>query len=1200
MSSDRLQTLLDATVGDLVTADYDSAQDINALGSSLDMLCDIASAAGYVRITHAFRHAIGLIHDVAAVKASERAQGINSLNELFSAIQLAVRPGSDPDKANLPSFLEPVSPAFDSGSATAPDLLYFLPEHLDPELFTEYIADQEGVLATLENLLISIEKNPDVETAEALRRLLHTLKGEAGVFELRQVEHLCHLTEDLLDVKYDCIPVEALLTVKDWLKHCFDTLKSSRHVPPYTPDIQKHIVRDTYSPGLQPASAQPVSSSVHSFELSPFIDPEIFRIFIEEQLCALEKMEQLILLLQQGPDSEAEVELKSIFHTLNGGSGVCGLTDVEHVCCFVEDVMEKESACLVSKNLLDAKHWLQNVFDALKVGHSPPVPPDNLLEHIAQSCIHMPSEVSRNEDSSDGIFDDMVFNNFAEELQTLSAALETMVLKFEKHPDSAILDDLKRLFHTLKGESGVLGLHDIEKLCHMVEDLLETDPQSLRVDALLAAKDFLSRCCSAFKNHAPIPELTTTMLDMLAPPEDGCSIDNDNQPLAMVNNPDKGAVEITAEPQEGIAGSTDGAGQCDTFQNLLTADLDLLSDFVSEVKEHIHNIDDRLLSLENNPDDSDLLNAVFRVFHTIKGAAGFLALDDISRLSHITENLLDSARKGELQLRGDSIDVVFEAVDEMKNLVNTIEAAIASGDGSYSSSETLAGLIGKIKQVLSVEPVSELSKPVMKTSDAGDSEMPTITSGSIISEKNEKSAVPGFSSPVSGQNSENTDSAFAENALDGVECDADKFLEIFDETEGQDKEQMVSDSARKSVQQSRAKIRESIKVDAENLDKLIDAIGELVIIEAMIRQDSSIQDTSTSNMQRNIAQMNKIIRELQTLGMSLRMIPIKATFQKMARVVRDLAKKSNKKIEFSMSGEETMLDKSVVDRIGDPLIHLVRNAVDHGIEATGRDRALAGKDPGGEITLTAFHKGGNIYVEIQDDGRGLNREAIQERAIEKGLIREDHQLSDHEIYNLILLPGFSTARKVTDVSGRGVGMDVVKRTIEDLRGNIDITSNSGEGTTISLRLPLTLAIIDGMLVRIGEERYIIPTLSIVESVRPSLDDINSIANSGEMVVIRDKMIPLFRLSGLFNITGANQCIEDSIVIVVEDSGRKTGIMVDELLGQQSTVIKSLGALKGLTGISGGSIMSDGTVGIILDIAGIVKLAIGEKNIDENI
>jgi len=273
------------------------------------------------------------------------------------------------------------------------------------------------------------------------------------------------------------------------------------------------------------------------------------------------------------------------------------------------------------------------------------------------------------------------------------------------------------------------------------------------------------------------------------------------------------------------------------------------------------------------------------------------------------------------------------------------------------------------------------------------------------------------------------------------------------------------------------------------------------------------------------------------------------------------------------------------------LIHLVRNSVDHGIESSSEQRVKEGKNAAGKIELTAFHKGGNIYIEIKDDGRGLNKNVIIEKAKERGLMREGQSLSDREIYNFIFLPGFSTAQKVTDVSGRGVGMDVVKRTIEDLRGNIDIVSAPGNGTTFSLRLPLTLAIIDGMLVRIGSERYIIPTLSIVEAIRPKQGDIATIVNRGEMIKIREKLIPLFRLARLFKIESAQQDPTEGIVIVVEDSGKMTGIMVDELLGQQSTVIKSLGAfMKGLVGISGGSIMSDGKVGIIVDIAGIVKLA----------
>ena len=390
-----------------------------------------------------------------------------------------------------------------------------------------------------------------------------------------------------------------------------------------------------------------------------------------------------------------------------------------------------------------------------------------------------------------------------------------------------------------------------------------------------------------------------------------------------------------------------------------------------------------------------------------------------------------------------------------------------------------------------------------------------------------------------------------------------------------------------------------IKIDSENLDRLVDAIGELVIIESMITQDPTLKNSGSAKLLKSVSQMNKITRELQQLSMSLRMIPVRATFQKMARVVRDLSKKSDKLVAFNTNGEDTMLDKSVVDRIGDPLIHLVRNSVDHGIELSPDDRVNAGKDKTGQIELNAFHKGGNIHIEITDDGRGLDREAILKKAMDKGLIREGQSLSEREIYNLILLPGFSTAKKVTDVSGRGVGMDVVKRNIEDLRGNIEISSKPGNGSLISLKLPLTLAIIDGMLVRIGNEKYIIPTLSVVKSIRPEPEDISTIINKGEMVKIRDDLIPLFRLSRLFNIKKAKTELSEGIVVVVEDSGKMTGLLVDELLGQQSTVIKNLGAsMKGLTGISGGSILTDGQVGLILDVAGIIKIATtsGESNI----
>jgi two-component system chemotaxis sensor kinase CheA len=321
------------------------------------------------------------------------------------------------------------------------------------------------------------------------------------------------------------------------------------------------------------------------------------------------------------------------------------------------------------------------------------------------------------------------------------------------------------------------------------------------------------------------------------------------------------------------------------------------------------------------------------------------------------------------------------------------------------------------------------------------------------------------------------------------------------------------------------------------------------------------------------------------------MMPVKSTFQKMGRLVHDLAKRTGKKVELAVSGEDTELDKGVVDGIGDPLVHMIRNAVDHGLEATSEARVKAGKPETGRIDLRAFHKGGNIVIEVQDDGRGLDREAILKKATERGLIREGEQLSDRDIFNLIFLPGFSTAKVVTDVSGRGVGMDVVRKNIDALRGQVEIQSQAGVGTKFSIRLPLTLAIIDGMVVRVGRERYIIPTISIVMSLRTRTGDVKSILNRGEMLSFQGDLIPLFRIDRTFGIEGAVSVPEDGLVIIVEEDGRRAGLLADALLGQQQIVIKTLGeSMRGIPGISGGAIMPDGNVGLIMDVGGLVRLS----------
>lgn len=381
-----------------------------------------------------------------------------------------------------------------------------------------------------------------------------------------------------------------------------------------------------------------------------------------------------------------------------------------------------------------------------------------------------------------------------------------------------------------------------------------------------------------------------------------------------------------------------------------------------------------------------------------------------------------------------------------------------------------------------------------------------------------------------------------------------------------------------------SQIKESILVDTERLDKIINMIGELVIAESMVIQSREIRQIQSQELNRHLAQMDKITRELQETGLSLRMVPIRSTFQKMSRLIRDISKKSGKSIECVMSGEETELDKTLVDKIGEPLLHIIRNAADHGIEHAADQRINSGKPKNGTIWIRAFHKSGNIQIEIEDDGRGLNKASIMKKAKELGLAFSESRLSDHDIHNLIFEPGFSTSEEVTDLSGRGVGMSVVKTTIESLRGHVDVQTVEGKGTTFIIKIPLTLAIIDGMIVRTGNDRFIIPTHSIVSSNKIEPDNITTVVNQGDMILVLDHLIPLYNLSVLLHIRERGECGTSPLMVVVESGNRRIALGVDELIGKQQIVIKSLGeSMKNIPGISGAAIMADGKVGLIIDV-----------------
>lgn len=594
--------------------------------------------------------------------------------------------------------------------------------------------------------------------------------------------------------------------------------------------------------------------------------------------------------------------------------------------------------------------------------------------------------------------------------------------------------------------------------------------------------------------------------------------------------------------------------------NLKESDTELLGEFINEGNEHCATAEEMLMELEADSENKDAIDSIFRSFHTIKGAAGFLEVKPISVLSHESETLLDMARKKEITVSGKAADLIFESIDVMRSLLKGVGIAMKSGD-EYDGTEIVSSLVKRLRKLIA-DPKSNI--------ETADEEAPRL--GEVLVDMGAVTETE------------------VKEALREKAAPKEKIGETLIR-QGKVNDRAVDHALR---EQQRAKkdtaVKEMVKIDTERLDRLVDTIGELVIAESMVGQDEEILEKASTKMTKNISHLNKITRELQEMGMAMRLVPVKSTFQKLARAVRDLSRRSGKKVNLELIGEEVEVDRSIVENIGDPLMHMVRNSVDHGLE-TPEIRKANGKTEVGNIWIRAFHKGGNIYFEIEDDGQGLDKEKILAKAVDKGLISGGKELSDKEIYNLILQAGFSTASKVTDISGRGVGMDVVRRNVDVMRGHLEIDSKLGRGSKFSMKLPLTLAIIDGMLVCVGNEEYIIPTLSVVESLKLTDDIINTVNEKCEMIDLRGEMLPLFRVRDLFDLPSSNEPGADSTVVIIDDMERRVGLSVDKLLGQRQTVIKSLGSMfEKQKWISGGAILSDGSIGLIIDVGGIIKLS----------
>ncbi|MDM8535228.1 chemotaxis protein CheA [Desulfobacterales bacterium HSG17] len=583
-------------------------------------------------------------------------------------------------------------------------------------------------------------------------------------------------------------------------------------------------------------------------------------------------------------------------------------------------------------------------------------------------------------------------------------------------------------------------------------------------------------------------------------------------------------------------------------------DMEILVDFISEAGENLDSIEINLIELEQDPENKDIINDIFRPFHTIKGVSGFLSLTKINKLSHATENFLDSARSGDFIINDTATDVILESVDTLKQLLDKVQEGTETGFIPPSNEINIEALSDKLKKLQAAlasgdtEPIGEI----------------LVQKGNLTSQDLDQALETQKDQP---------DKKIGEILIDENKVAPTQVASAL----------MKQKQAVKQVKKQPAATQ--VKVSTQKLDDLVDFAGELVIAQSMLKQKT----VNDSDLSQSVTQLGQIVSNMQVIAMSMRMIPIKATFMKMIRLVRDLSRKSGKQINLTMEGEDTEIDRNVVDALYEPMVHMIRNSCDHGIEEN-QFRLEQGKPSQGEVVLRAYHKGGHIIIEIDDDGKGLDKDRILEKAMSTGLITSGDQMTDAQIYDLIMQPGFSTAKEITDVSGRGVGMDVVRSGIERFRGQLNIESEKGKGSKFTISFPLTLAIIDGMLVRVEDERYVIPTMAIQKAFKPADDEYYTVEGKSEMIKDRGNLVPLIRLHEMFGSNKGKKDIQDSIVVVVESKDEKRALLVDELLGKDEYVIKSLGnSLENIDGLAGGAILADGRVGLILDIHGIFKL-----------
>ena len=627
---------------------------------------------------------------------------------------------------------------------------------------------------------------------------------------------------------------------------------------------------------------------------------------------------------------------------------------------------------------------------------------------------------------------------------------------------------------------------------------------------------------------------------------------------------------------------------------------ELKAGFLEEAAQLLADAEQCFLDLEKNSNDSSGIEKIFRLAHNLKGSAGAVGFAEVASFTHRLESFILKIKNKEKVVDTDVVNLLLRSNDHLRAMVETLQGDMsASFDSSALMQDLLDSIEGRATSTVATTPEPELLPEVQTEVFASEPPIPSANNPNF--EDTSASEMAELMAALEAMKTPSEAPLKVELVAPAKSTTSETHPAHTDLAPAQSKTASPAPTTgigtppaeHRPTNSPAAVTDESIRVSLSKLDLLLNNVGEMVILQTVLQEQRS--QFASPLIQRTIGQLSKISKNIQEVSMSLRMVPLKTTFQKMQRIVRDTSKLLNKDVELNIQGEETELDKTVLEHVGDPLVHLIRNAVDHGLEST-EERIALGKSAKGIVTLKAFHRGQKLIIEVRDDGKGLDAQKLKRKAVEKGLIPANREMSDAEAHQLIFHPGFSTKAEVTDISGRGVGLDVVKTNIRNLEGEVQIETQIGQGTCFRILLPLTLAIIDGLLISAGGERYVIPLAQMHESLRPLEKDIQGVSGMGDLFTLRGESLPLLRLTNLLGRKSTKiPPITEGIAMVVRTGDDPFAVWVDDILGQQQVVIKQLGReMPNLKGITGSAILGDGRAALILDLPELAKL--GAANI----